>query len=354
MSTSLARFGRLLGRSPLLILLIVLVIVVQLMTGAQLTWPNLRGVLLDSAVTLTIAAPLAMLVIAGQIDLSVGSTLALGGVIAGQVANNGHGSTLVALLAAILAGALVGVVHGALSTYGRRSSFIVTLGTLTAVRGAAQLLSPTPSGNYGPGFGFLGVGLVAAVPVSVWISVLLVVVLAAFLAWTPTGRHVYAIGINPEAAYLSGIHVRRVPFGLFVACGAAAGLAGAFTAARLNSAPAGQLGLGFELTALTAVLLGGVALTGGKGSMGGVVVGVLFLGLLKNGLTLLHVTTFWQQVASGLALIVAVAISLLSQRVRPVRTVDPAPAIPEESGPADLSPAAHDTNPAHKSLAMSS
>ncbi|WP_369131045.1 ABC transporter permease [Modestobacter roseus] len=318
-------------KNPLVVLLVVMVVGIQLATGSQLSWGNLRGVFLDAAVIAIVAAPVGMLVISGYIDLSVGSTLALGGVVAGKVAQSGA-SPGVAVLAAVAAGAAVGVVNAVLTTVFGLSSFIVTLGMLTAVRGLAQLVTPLPLSNFGDAFGFLGIGNIAGIPLAALIAVVVLVVAGVFLTRTPAGRHVYAIGVNREAAFLSGVDVRRIPFLLFVATGAAAGLAGAITVARLNSAPASQLGLGFELSVLTAVLLGGIALTGGEGSMVGVLVGVLFLGLLRNGLTLLGVPTFWQNVASGLALVAAVGIAAATHlargklQAREARRLDDAPA----------------------------
>lgn len=303
-------------RTPLLIVLIVLVIGVQIATDSFFGWQNIRGILQDSAVIAIVAIPVAMLLIAGYIDLSVGSSLALGGVVASLVMDKGAGQPAVAIVLAILAGAVVGLVNAVIITVLGLNSFITTLGTLTAVRGVAQLISPTPRNNFGDQFGLLGVGTVAGVPLSVWIAVLLLIAAGIFLSLTPTGRHVYAVGVNRQAAYLSGVPVRRLPFALFVLSGAMSGFAGTIVAARLNSAPAGQLGAGFELIVLTAVLLGGVALTGGEGTIFGVVVGVLFYGALNNSLVLLGVTTFWQAVASGLALVAAIGLSALTHVLR--------------------------------------
>jgi len=303
-------------RNPLVILLIVIVIAVQVTTGSLLNWQNLRSVLMDGAVITIVAIPCAMLIISGYIDLSVGSTLALGGVVGGMIMNEGAGNPALAVLAAIGAGALVGLFNAVATCYFGLSAFITTLGTLTAVRGVAQLLSPLPRNSFGDAFGFLGVGTVAGIPVSVWIAGIFLIAAGLVLVHTPAGRHIYAIGVNREAAYLSGVSVRRIPFVLFVLSGAAAGFAGTVTAARLNSAPAGQLGLGFELAVLTAVLLGGIALTGGEGSMFGVLIGVLFLGVLNNALTLIGVTSFWQSVASGLALVAAIGLSAYTHVLR--------------------------------------
>ncbi len=299
--------------NPLLVLLVAMIVIVALATdGTLLSWINVRGILLDGAI---IAVPGAMLIISGYIDLSVGSTLALGGVAAGTIMAGG-GTPVFAVLAALGVGALVGLVNAIASPLLGLSAFITTLGTLTAVRGVAQLVSPLGANNFGEAFTYLGVGTFLAIPLAVWIAAALLILGALFLTVTPAGRHVYAIGVNRQAAHLSGVNVTRLPFLLYLASGAAAGLAGAITVARLNSAPAGQLGVGFELTVLTAILLGGVALTGGEGNMLGVLVGVLFLGVLNNSLVQLGVTSFWQNVASGLALIAAIGIGLLTHRLR--------------------------------------
>lgn len=303
-------------RTPLLLVLIVMVIGVQIATHSFFGWQNIRGILQDSAVIAIVAIPVAMLLIAGYIDLSVGSTLALGGVVASIVMDKAAGQPVIAAALAILAGAAVGLFNAVIVTVLGLNSFITTLGTLTAVRGVAQLVSPTPKNNFGDQFGLLGVGTLAGIPFSVWTALVLLVLAGVFLALTPAGRHVYAVGVNREAAYLSGVRVRALPFWLFILSGAMAGFAGTIVIARLNSAPAGQLGAGFELVVLTAILLGGVALTGGEGTIFGVVVGVLFYGALNNSLVLLGVTTFWQAVASGLALIVAIGLSAATHVVR--------------------------------------
>jgi len=303
-------------RTPLLVVLIVMVIGVQLATDSFFGWQNIRGILQDSAVIAIVAIPVALLLIAGYIDLSVGSSLALGGVVASLVMDRASGQPAVAVLLAIVAGGVVGLFNAVVVTVLGLNSFITTLGTLTAVRGIAQLVSPTPRNNFGDQFGLLGVGTLAGIPLSVWIAGLLLIVAGVFLALTPTGRHVYAVGVNREAAYLSGVPIRRLPFWLFILSGAMSGFAGTIVIARLNSAPAGQLGGGFELVVLTAVLLGGVALTGGEGTIFGVLVGVLFYGALNNSLVLLGVTTFWQAVASGLALVAAIALSALTHVLR--------------------------------------
>ncbi|MFJ9567009.1 ABC transporter permease [Streptomyces fuscichromogenes] len=302
-----------LRRQPLLVVLAVMVLAFQLSTGSFLALANLRGIATDAATLAIVAVPSALLVISGYLDLSVGSSLALGGLVAGWLAGQGQ-SPAVAVLGALAAGAAVGAVNGVLCCYFGLSAFIVTLGMLTAVRGLAQQLFPLPLSGFGTGFAWLGGARIAGVAAPVVIAALVLVAGALFLALAPAGRHVFAIGVNREAAHLSGIDVRRAPFALFVITGIAAALAGAIKASVLDSAVAGTSGVGFELAVLTAVLVGGVALTGGSGSVLGVLLGVLFLGCLQNGLTLLDVPTFWQQIAQGSALVAGAALAYLAPR----------------------------------------
>ncbi|MBV1940172.1 ABC transporter permease [Streptomyces sp. BV286] len=301
-------------RHPLTVVLALMVLVFQLSAGSFLDAANLRGIATDAATIAIVAVPLALLVISGYLDLSVGSTLALGGLVGGWLAGQQGQPAAVAVLGALAAGAAVGAVNGVLCCYLGLSAFIVTLGMLTAVRGLAQQLFPLPLSDFGTGFAWLGGARVAGIAAPVVVAALVLVAGALFLALTPAGRHVFAIGVNREAAYLSGINVRRTPFALFVLTGAAAALAGAIRASVLDSAVAGTSGAGFELTVLTAVLLGGVALSGGSGSIFGVLLGVLFLGCLQNGLTLLSVPTFWQLMAQGVALVAGAALAYFGPR----------------------------------------
>ncbi|MFF4633383.1 ABC transporter permease [Streptomyces griseorubiginosus] len=302
-----------LRRQPLIVVLGVMVVAFQLSTGSFLDPANLRGIATDAATLAIVAVPSALLVISGYLDLSVGSTLALGGLVGGWLAGQGQ-SPVVAVLGALAAGAAVGAVNGVLCCYFGLSAFIVTLGMLTAVRGLAQQLFPLPLSGFGTGFAWLGGARIAGLAAPVVVAALVLAAGALFLALTPAGRHVFAIGVNREAAHLSGIDVRRTPFALFVITGVAAALAGAIKASVLDSVVAGTSGSGFELAVLTAVLVGGVALTGGSGSILGVLLGVLFLGCLQNGLTLLDVPTFWQQIAQGSALVAGAALAYFAPR----------------------------------------
>jgi ribose transport system permease protein len=311
---SIRRVTRFATQNVLLVGLIALSIFFGFKSPQFWTLTNIKSIGLTSAVLAIVAVAEALLILSGYVDLSIGSVLGLGGVVAGLLTVNHHATPVIAVATAVLVGAAIGAINGGLCTYLGLSPLLVTLGSLTAVRGATLLVTSLPVFGFGTAFDALGVGTIAGVPVPVVIAAAIFAIGALYLGLTPGGRHVYAIGVNPEAAYLSGIHIKRLPFTLFVLCGAAAALGGVLFAARLDSAPPGTLGVGFELSVLTAVLLGGVAFEGGRGNMVGVLLGVLFLGVLQNGLTLLNVTDFWQQVANGAALIVAAGLSVLSTR----------------------------------------
>lgn len=291
-------------------------IAIMLLLGAPnfLTVDNFRDTLRLSAPVLVVAVPMAFLLIMGYVDLSVGSVAALAAVTMGLLISSAGWAPLPAVAAGLLVGVLVGVVNGALVTYTALAPVIVTLGTLTAVRGLAMLIAPAPVYGFGDDFSAMGYTGVLGVPYLVIAAIVVVAVGGTVLALTPTGRHVMAVGVNSAAAYLSGVRVSRVIFGGFVLTGLCAGLAGVMYGMLLNSAPSGTLGIGFELTVLTAVMLGGVAFNGGRGTIRGVVLGVIFLALLQNGLTLLNVQAAVSAVIQGLALVAAALLDRATVR----------------------------------------
>jgi ribose transport system permease protein len=308
-------------RSALLIGLLVLIGFFTTRSDLFLTVGNIKNIALSSAVLLIIAVPQALLVIMGYVDLSVGSAMGLAGVVSGLlIVDHGVGWGL-AVLAGLLVGVAGGVVNGVLVVSTRLSPIIVTLGTLQLYRGLAQFLRSDPPSDFGTGMSLLGRGLYLGIPVPVWIALIVFGLGALYLYGTPSGRHVYAIGVNREASFLSGVATRRLPLLLFVATGLAAGLGGVLFAARLDAAPPSTLGQNFELQVLTAVLLGGVAFSGGRGTMFGVLLGVVFLGVLNNGMTLMNVPYFGQAIATGAALVVAAGLDELGQRSGSVRRI---------------------------------
>jgi ribose transport system permease protein len=309
--------------NALLIGVVVLVVTFARLSPYFFTVSNFRGILVNAAPLMVVVVPMALLIIAGGVDLSVGSTLAFGAVITGLLLTNGT-SVVLSILAGIVAGAAVGTVNGLLVTRWSLSPIIITLGALSLVRGLCVIVAPDPLYNFRPEFTDLGSGASLGVPYLVLVAIAVFLVGGFVLAKAPVGRHIYAIGVNREAAYLSGVRVRQISFLLFIATGAAAGLAGVMLAARLGAAPSGDLGVGFELDVLTAVLLGGVAFDGGRGRITGVLLGVLFLGILQNGLTLQNVPASTGLVLKGLMLGIAAALDRISTRAPKQRMSFPA------------------------------
>ena len=277
-----------------------------------LTPRNLLSITVQVASLMTIAVPFAILLMAGKVDLSVGSLLGLCGVVAGLsfpvlgVAG--------AVVFTLLVGLAAGIVNGFLVSWLSMSPIIVTLGGLTLMRGLAQYLSPNPLFGFPESFSYIGYGVLFGVPYLTWIMLAVLVAGFAFMRLSPFGRHAVAIGVNERAAYLVGIRVKLTVMLLYAAVGVAAALAGLMTVARINSAPSGTLGVGMELSVLTAVLLGGVPFTGGRGSLPRVALGVLLLGMLSNGLILMNVPTEASLMLTGLVLIVAAALDVLRSR----------------------------------------
>jgi ribose transport system permease protein len=275
---------------------------------------NFTVILLQDAVIGIIAVPVAMLILAGFIDLSVGSVAVLSAVVFGQAMSAGFGVT-----ASVLIGLAVGAGWGALNGYLIAilglSPIIVTLGGLAGARGLADFITEGfTTYGYGPVFALLGNGKLFGIPVPVVIFV--IVFLAGLHIWyrTPAGRHMVAIGGARETAAEMGIAVKALPFWLYVAAGLASAVGGLIFASQLDGA-AVTIGTGMELDVLTAVLLGGVSFTGGRGSLWGVLFGLLFVGVLANGLVQVNVNPYFEQVAIGLALGGAAGLDKLYQHL---------------------------------------
>lgn len=312
-------FGLLKRFGPLLFLL-VLMVIFTIMNPNFLNPINLFNVLRQISITGLIALGMTFVILTAGIDLSVGSLLALCGMMAAVVAKGGTANTLslggadsagygwfAALLAAIATGCLAGFVQGTIITRLKVPPFVVTLGGLTIFRGLTLTISNGgPISGFTPDMRWFGTGLVGPVPVPVIIFIAAAVLCHMVLRYTRYGRAVYAVGGNSEAARLSGLRVDRVLVSVYVIVGFFCGLAAFVLAARLNSAEA-VAGLGYELTVISAVVIGGTSLFGGVGSVGGTVVGAALIGVLVNGLVLNNVSSYTQQIVIGLILILAVA-----------------------------------------------
>ena len=306
------------------IALLVLCIALSLLTDKFLTTANGVNVLRQVAVNACIATGMTLIVLTGGIDLSVGSILALCGAITAGLLKNGLqfpsadlfiGFTIFgASLAGILVGALLGFFNGFSITTFKVPPFVATLAMLTVARGFTMLYTGGhPISNLGEGFAQIGTGSLMGIPVPVWIAAA-VVLLAAFITQkTKLGRYIYAIGGNETAARLSGIRINRVKMIVYGIGGALAALGGVIVTSRLDSAQP-NAGISYELDAIAAVVIGGTSLNGGKGTVWGTVIGAIIIGVLNNGLVLLNVSPFWQQVVKGGVILLAVIIDKVGEK----------------------------------------
>jgi len=289
--------------------LVAVCIALAVMSPDFLTVGNAFDVMRQVSINAVIAFGMTLSILLGGIDLSVGSILAVSSVLAARTMTGGHDAVF-ATGVAILAGAAMGSLNGVVIAKGKVAPFIATLGMMTLLRGLALVLangSPI-SGFSSDFFAMLGGGYLARlVPVPV---VLMLATFAMFwfvLSRTVFGRHVYATGGNVEAAKLSGVNTDRVQILVYTICGAMAALAGVILTSRLDSAQP-TAGAGYELDAITAVVLGGTSLAGGRGWIFGTLVGALLIGVLNNGLNLMGVSAFYQQVVKGSVILLAVLL----------------------------------------------
>jgi ribose transport system permease protein len=289
-----------------LIVLVLLGAIASVLSNVFLTPSNLLNVLLEVSVTALLAIGQTYIIILAEIDLSVGAILGLAGAItAGMLA---HGNLLEALIVGLLIGAAAGLINGLLTAYGKVPSFITTLGTMTAFSGVTLVYTQgNPISISNQAYQWIGQGYFLGVPIPVWIMILSYIAFWFLLSRTHFGRYVFATGGNEEASRLSGIAVKRVKVWAFVLTGALAALASFIETARLSTAEP-TLGNGLELDAIAAVILGGTSLTGGKGGLFGTIVGAVILGVLDDGMNLLNVSAFYQGVAKGVIILLAVLL----------------------------------------------
>jgi ribose transport system permease protein len=298
------------GMLPVLILICILFAV---LSPNFLTENNIVNVVRQASINIVLAAGMTFVILTSGIDLAVGSVLGLTAVMA-VVVSLVPGFSWAAVPAALLTGLIIGVLTGVIIAYLGLPPFIVTLGTYTAIRGAAYLAAGgTTVINSQIGFAWIGNGYLGPIPWLVIIALLIIAVSAFILHGTVLGVHVYAVGGNPQAARLTGIPVSLVLIFVYGVSGLLSGLAGAMSASRLYSAQ-GQLGIGYELDAIAAVILGGTSFSGGIGNVFGTLVGALIIAVLNNGLTLLNVSFYWQLVIKGAVIVLAVTLDKLRTR----------------------------------------
>ncbi len=281
---------------------------------------NLTNILTEGSIYGIIAVGMTFVILTAGVDLAVGSLLAFAGMagatVAGLLGADVSFSWMVALSSAILVGAAAGYLQGKAVTGLRIPPFIVTLGGMTIWRGATLILHDgAPISGFDSSYRWWGTGTILHVPVPVALFVMVAALGYIVQRYTRYGRHVYAVGGNPEAARLNGLNVTAIVTSVYVIVGVLSGLAGFLQSARLGAAEA-TAGTGYELRVIASVVIGGASLSGGRGGIGGTIIGALLIGVLTNGLVIMHVSSYWQQVVIGLIIVAAVAFDTFAKARR--------------------------------------
>jgi ribose transport system permease protein len=301
----------------IIVTFLALFLTLAIASPAFLTTTNLLNIVNQNAAIGIIACGSTLVIIAGGFDLSVAAIYALAGVIAAEIANSVD--PVLGLLAGVLVGTLLGLMNGALVTVGRINAFIGTLASGYVIRGGAILIT----GGFlvsvkDRSFGTIGQYYLFDVHIPIWIFLVVVLVLSFVLGRTVFGRHVFAVGGNDQAARLSGVRVNAVRTATFAISGLCAGLAGVLAASQDLTGQA-EAGTGFELAAIAAIVIGGTSIAGGQGAIWRSVLGVMLIALINNGFNLLNVDAFYQAIAQGLIILIAVGVDVWgrSMRVKP-------------------------------------
>lgn len=314
-------------RFGVLIFMILLMIFFQLQNSNFLSERNILNILTEVSIYGIMAVGMTFVILTAGIDLSVGSILAVCAMLAARVIKGDNFTTvdpdawlgmswLVGIVICLGMGTLIGYLHGLGVTRLRLPPFIITLGGMTIWRGLTLVINDgAPIAGFDPGYRWWGRGDLLGISIPIWIFAL--VAIGGYLALHKTrwGRFVYAIGGNPEAARLAGVNVNRVLVSVYVIIGALAGLAGFILSARLGSAEA-VAGLSFELRVIASVVIGGTSLMGGYGRIAGTIIGSIIMGILINGLVLMNVSAYYQQIITGLIIVLAVAFDTYAKSRR--------------------------------------
>lgn len=287
--------------------LLILCIVISFITPRFLSIANIKNVLTQVSVNAVIAIGMSFVILTGGIDLSVGSILAVSGAAAASIIKS-TGNLFLAIIVAITIGCVIGLINGLLVSKGKIQAFIVTLATMTIFRGVTYVYTNgTPISGLGQSFSSIGNTMVLGLPIPVIFMIIVFGIGFYILSQTRYGRYLYALGGNEDSARLSGINTNKIKTLVYVICGATAALSGIIVTSRIGSASP-NAGVGFELDAIAAVVLGGTSLAGGEGSVVGTIIGALIIGVLNNGLNLMNVSPFYQAIVKGLVILLAVIV----------------------------------------------
>jgi len=305
----------LLAQYGILLVFVLLCVVLTFANPFFLTEQNISNVLRQTSINGILAIGMTYVILTGGIDLSVGSVLAFSSMVAASlVSGERPQGVFVAVMAGLGTGAALGMVNGLLVSRFGVPPFVATLGMLSVARGLTFIYTDgTPIPNLSPAFRTIGQGFVGPIPVPVFIFAGVALLFWWVLKYTTFGRYIYAVGGNERSARTSGVNTRGVLFGAYIIAGSLAGLAGLILTARTTSALP-QAGVSYELDAIAAVVIGGTSLSGGTGSVLGTVIGALIIGVINNGLDLLGVSSYYQQVIKGVIIITAVLLDVSRRR----------------------------------------
>ncbi len=296
-----------------LIGLFVVIFIFWLLSPYFFSTSNLVNILLQSSINAIIAVGMTFVIISAGIDLSVGSIMAFSAVILASAMQSGIGVPI-AILISLIVGTLCGLSNGLLISYGKLPAFITTLGMMSIARGTALLVTQgKPISGFSPEFRFLATGEILSIPFPVILMIIIYIAAHIVLKKTLLGRYTYAIGGNEEASHLSGINTKIIKTTVYGISGLLSGFAGVILTARLNSAQP-IAGIMYELDAIAAVVIGGTSLMGGEGKISGTLIGALIMGVLRNGLNLLGVSSFVQQIVIGVVIIIAVLVDMILKK----------------------------------------
>jgi inositol transport system permease protein len=304
MRTGLAKLRP--GQYGLILALVVISVALALMKPGFLTVPNLINLVRQISINGILAVGVTFVLLTGGVDLSLGSVVALTGVVAASFAQPDQYPVLVPVMMGVLAGGGCGAINGWAITKGRVAPFIVTLGMMTGARGLALVVSGgRPVSNLSAEFTRIASSDVLGIPVPILIFFGVALASHLFLKNLKPGRYIYAVGGNENAARASGISVDGVKLFAYTVSGAMAGLAGVVLASRITTGQP-NAGVGYELDAIAAVVIGGTCLSGGVGGVGGTILGALLMGVINNGLDLMNVSSYYQQIVKGVIIVGAV------------------------------------------------
>lgn len=302
----------------MILFILLLAALIQLRNNQFLTTENLNDMLVNAAIMGTLAIGMMMVIITGGIDLSIGSVLALSGMASAlYVRGNEQASPWIALLIGIAIGLLAGLLNGILVGYADVLPLIATIGMMNVYRGLTYIIAKgawVSAHQMNDGFKSIAFKRLLGINSLVWVAIVTFAAGAFFLGWTRTGRKIYAVGSNPEAARVTGVNVSAIRVLVYGIMGTIAGLSGVLWVSKYASAQ-GDTAIGYEMNVIAACVLGGVSINGGSGKVIGVILGTILLGILKNALPLLKISPFWQDALYGVIILFAILMNTVFKRM---------------------------------------